>query len=869
MLPLPVKRMHQIWILTFLFCLLLFSSAFAEPVIVKVSLSKNPPLVFTADNGKPSGIFIDIIEHIADEEGWTIQYVQGTWKECLGRLERGEIDILMSVAYTKERDLIFDFTSEPVFNNWGRVYAYPGSKIESIVDLEGKKVAGVRGNILTRKFVELLDSFDIESEVIEVDDYIDVFRVTQAGEVTAGLVNRVNGLKFESAYEVEKTSIIYSPIELFFATTKGRNAEIRAAIDKNMKLLKQDHGSVYYRSLDRWFGKYEPFKFPDWLKWVIGSLAGFSLLLSGMIVFSRFQVRKRTSELLSSNKELETEITERKRVENELKKHRDHLEQLVDERTGEISKTNKKLIKEMKERDEAEKALLESEAKYRTLFELSADAIMLARADGEILDVNLAMPRITGYSKKEIKELGEVKIIAPEVLEDTINDRTSQVEERGWFNVETLWVGKDGSRIPVSVLGKTMEISGDTLFEVIGRDITQRKKAEKEKQNLEEQVRQSQKMEAVGQLAGGVAHDFNNLLTAILGYSDFLVTDPGLDKVQKKYIGEIKKAAERAAALTHQLLAFSRKQMLEPKVLNINSLINDIQKMLLRLIGEDIYLTSKLDPEIGMIKADPGQIEQVVVNLGVNARDAMPNGGKLKLETKNVYIDEENAKDHADLTPGRYVMFAVSDTGHGMDKDTMKQIFDPFFTTREKGKGTGLGLSTVYGIVRQSEGQIFVDSDLKKGTVFRVYFPRVDKVEKDTEDVFGESKSLKGNETILLVEDEEMVRNLIYESLENFGYNVKKAENGNKAINYCKKNIEMPIHLLITDVIMPDMSGKELVERLDGEHLGLPVLYISGYTGDAIGKHGVLEEGVNFLQKPFTPQVLAKKVREVLDLKSV
>jgi signal transduction histidine kinase/CheY-like chemotaxis protein len=379
----------------------------------------------------------------------------------------------------------------------------------------------------------------------------------------------------------------------------------------------------------------------------------------------------------------------------------------------------------------------------------------------------------------------------------------------------------------------------------------------------EEQLRQSQKMEAVGQLAGGIAHDFNNLLTAITGYSELTLRRLQAEDPLYRNIVEIKKAGERAASLTRQLLAFSRKQVLQPKVLALNSIISDVEKMLSRLIGEDIELRTVLEPQIGNIKADPGQIEQVLLNLAVNARDAMPHGGKLTIETGNVYLDEGYADQHLAVNPGHYVMLSVSDTGTGMDEKTQARIFEPFFTTKEAGKGTGLGLSTVYGIVKQSGGNIWVYSEVGQGTSFKVYLPRVDEGAQDYKRSAEPEDALQGTEMILLAEDEEMVRKLAREVLEMYGYKVLEAANGGAALLICERH-EEPIDLLITDVIMPEMGGRELATRLSQIRPEMKVLYMSGYTDDAIVHRGVLDEDANFIQKPFSPQTLASKVREVL-----
>jgi PAS domain S-box-containing protein len=380
----------------------------------------------------------------------------------------------------------------------------------------------------------------------------------------------------------------------------------------------------------------------------------------------------------------------------------------------------------------------------------------------------------------------------------------------------------------------------------------------------EEQLRQSQKMEAVGKLAGGVAHDFNNLLTAITGYSDLSLRRLEEGHPLRRNLLEIKKAGERAATLTRQLLAFSRKQMLQPKVLDLNSVVADMFKMLQRLIGEDIDLLSSVDYTLGQIKADPGQLQQVLMNLCVNARDAMPHGGKLTIKTSNIYVDKEYSQRHVSIQPGDYVLLSVSDTGSGMDAETQARIFEPFFTTKEQGKGTGLGLSTVYGIVKQSGGNIWVYSEVGGGTTFKIYLPRFDKViEAEPERVTSEADSA-GTETILLVEDEEVVRNLTSEALRESGYNILEAKDTQHAIALCRE-FEGEIHLMLSDVVMPVMSGRVLAEVVAPIRPNMRVLYMSGYTDDHIVHHGVLEEGMNFLEKPFTAELLARKVRSVLD----
>ena len=383
-------------------------------------------------------------------------------------------------------------------------------------------------------------------------------------------------------------------------------------------------------------------------------------------------------------------------------------------------------------------------------------------------------------------------------------------------------------------------------------------------QQLEEEFRQAQKMEAVGRLAGGVAHDFNNLLTIITGYVELTLDLLEAESPLRSHLGEVLKASERASGLVRRLLAFTRRQSMEPQVVELNAIVRSTEKMVRRLIGEDIEVVTLLQPDLGPVRTDPAQIEQVIINLSVNARDAMPNGGKLIIETINMDLDQAYADSHAAVAPGPYVMLSVSDTGTGMDANTRAHIFEPFFTTKEKGKGTGLGLATVYGVIKQSGGNVWVYSELGMGTTFKVYLPRVLASTETTPPVAVPVSQPQGSETILVVEDEEGIRSLVRGILQARGYKVMDAGRPQEALEISKK-FEGTIHLLLTDVVMPQMSGREVAEKINTGRPTTKVLYMSGYTDNAIAHHGVLNPGVPFLQKPFTPHALAQKVREVLD----
>ncbi len=505
-----------------------------------------------------------------------------------------------------------------------------------------------------------------------------------------------------------------------------------------------------------------------------------------------------------------------------------------------------------------EQALRRSEVRYRSLVQTAVYGIYRASLDGRFLDVNPALIGMLGYGDAlEVLALDPQKDVFVDAAEYTrLVDEFRRTGRMDGFEVR--WKRKDGAIITVRISGRAVA-GGDEpsdVLEAIAEDITERRV-------LEDQFRQAQKMEAVGRLAGGIAHDFNNLLMVISGYTEVLLyhLNPGHPLHTKAEA--IQQAADRASTLTRQLLAFSRKQLLELKVIDVNSIIADMERLLTPLIGEHIELTTSLSPDVSCTRADAGQLEQVIMNLVVNAKDAMPHGGKVCIRTASVALDNSYRPENTFIKPGPYIMISVRDNGQGMDRETQARIFEPFFTTKEKGKGTGLGLSTVYGIVKQSGGYIFVQSEPDRGTVFTIYLPQVEEQSENARSVPVSSTAAGGSETILLVEDEDSVRQLVRETLESRGYHVLEAANGAAGLAIAASHPE-PIHLIITDVVMPGMSGHELVQQLLSTRPAIKSLYLSGYAEDTFANAKPSDPPKAFLQKPFTLQNLARKVREVL-----
>ncbi|MEO7931744.1 MAG: response regulator [Chthoniobacterales bacterium] len=537
---------------------------------------------------------------------------------------------------------------------------------------------------------------------------------------------------------------------------------------------------------------------------------------------------------------------------------------VLKERLSRLAPAVRRAMRETDERAkrcQVESELEASEQSFANAFEYAPIGMALASPDGQFLKVNRSLCETVGYSEAELLSRTFQDITHAEDLEADMEHMRQLLEGKTrFYQMEKRYLHRDGRAVTILLsVSLVRNPLGEPLYFISQiQDITANKQ-------LEAQFVEAQKMEVIGQLAGGVAHDFNNILAVIMGYGNLMMLELAPDGFPRKCAEEIQQAAERAVALTRQLLVFSRKQTVQPVVLDLNRVIEDLDKMLRRLIDENIELTILPVPEIGHIKADAGQVGQVLMNLVVNARDAMPNGGKLKIAASNVTLGEDKARNQPGMEPGDYVLLTVSDTGTGMTDEVKERLFEAFFTTKPKGQGTGLGLATCQTIVKQSNGFIAVESRLGQGTIFRVYFPVVEQPLTISAEQLMEGPLPRGTETLLLVEDEPSVRHLAASVLEAQGYTVLRANNGQDGLHMAREHKGEPISLVVTDVIMPRMGGKVMAEWLQATYPDIKILFTSGYTDDAIAKHGVLETGVHFLPKPYTTSILIQRVREMLD----
>ena len=958
------KRRACIAALCFILTML---SGTAEGQIVRVCTYDGFPLTFRDASGKSSGLFVDIVNEIAGKEKWSLAYRHDTWENCLNAARNNDVDLLVAIADTEDRRRYVRFNRETVLVNWGVLFTSRDSSIKSIIELQEKKIAVLRGDVYVRPLSDLLNGFGIKVHYVDVSSYDTVMSMLEAHQVDLGLANRIYGAFAQSRYRVQSTPIVVHPVELKFAASMDAPSMLCDVIDRHLKEWKEQENSFLKKAFSRWLQyPLETPKEAAFRRYFYAALGG-AFILALLAILLRKQVGQKARVIQEVHGQLTDAETQRQAAEAALAEAEDWYRAIFQkaddtlfilDEAGKILECNPAATRMFQIRSddffgrtpmdfsptlqpdgsfshERGRALLEAvlagcpqrfcwqhkkadgeifdaEVQLSLLFQKGEARILASVRDvshqkaletererhqkyletvldgipvalfvidlkGHVVFWNRMCETITGISKpavlgrpldlKPILEGKDLPIPAMLLLQMTPEEFLQNHPE--WkaqplpFHSEgiqltgKIWVHGEKHYMSV-VAARLRDVNGHLLGVVqCARDITH-------EIQMQKQLLHSQKMEAVGKLSGGIAHDFNNIVTIILGYCDLIRKKADLDPMIRRRVDEIEKTAERASNLTRQLLAFSRKQIMQPVALDINRLIESLAKMLERLVGEDIHIHRQLDENVWPIWADPVFIEQILLNLVVNARDAMPSGGKLTIQTSNLSLTKSRDAGLFTILPGEYVSLRVRDTGHGIAPEVQPRIFEPFFTTKPEGRGTGLGLATVYGVVKQLGGYILLESAVGKGTTFDILLPRTFQNPKEKQQELTEITPVDagGRQTILVVEDEEALRDMIQEVLSGSGYETLTASSGAEALD--KVRHVPDIDLVITDVVMPEMNGVTLNREITRYAAQTPVLFISGYADEQLAHRGILLPDVRFLAKPFTAEQLLRVVREVL-----
>lgn len=774
---------------------------------LKIGVYQNNPKVFVAPDGQAEGFFVDITEEIARRNHYSLQYLPGSWSDHIERIEAGEIDVLLDVSYLDERAERFRFNKIPVIESWIQPFSLAGGKIKKLEEFRGRTIAVIRGSTQERYLTEEIRSkLGVECRILSLEDYSDMIHAVQTAEADLFLGDRFFLFSSDKPEEIVPSPIVLRPRGLYFAFRKGLDERVVAAFDETLFSLKNNGDTVYYRSFNRWFNYSKDRSSPLFTLMLV--LFPLALLVLGAVIVWNQQLHRQV-------------------------------------------------------RRQTEK-LAESEQRFGFMVKNSNDMLVIIAEDGRQKFVSPVARRVTGYSVEEL-EVPFWELIHPDDLETVLkawDQCLSHPEKailvqyrhrhnaRGWIDLEA--VAQSYLSHP-AIEGVIVNV----------RDISERKEAEQEKERLQAQLIHAQKMESVGRLAGGIAHDFNNMLSVILSNAELGMMKETRDNPLYRRLAEIKRAAVRSSDLTRQLLSFARKELTVPRTISLEDSIGQMMDMLRRLIGENIVLNWLPGDSLWPVRIDPSQLDQILANLCVNARDAIGGSGGIVIRAENRVVDDSFCRDHPFFKTGEYVLLTVCDDGAGMDEETCKVIFEPFFTTKQPGQGTGLGLSIVYGIVKQNSGYILVESRPLRGTCFSIYLPRSDKNGATSEPDLPDS-ARRGSERILLVEDEPMIVEIASAMLEALGYRVVTAEKPKTALELAEKSGE-PFDLLLTDVIMPEMDGPELAGRIAGLLPGIRTLYMSGEPARAVVGDGPEGNKVFFIRKPFTIDELSVTIRRVLD----
>jgi PAS domain S-box-containing protein len=787
---------------------------------VKVGVHQNTPLTFIDENGKVGGFFIDLLESIADKENWEIEYVQSSFSECLSNLESGRIDLLGAIAYSESRGKLFDFTYESVFTNWGQMYINNITDIESIIDLKGKKVAVLQGDIYFENLRELVNQFGIQCRFIEAFEYEDVLKLVEIGRCQAGLVNQIYGIQHERNYDISKSSILVSPKKIYWAVPKGKNQNLLYALDRHIRKLKSDEQSVYYEAINKWFGTGVKSKLGRWFKWVVISVLSLLSLFFTSSLILRIQVKSKTKELVIKNEELTEEIKNRKQVEE---------------------------------------ALRDSEEKYRNLFNNAQVGLYRTRiSDGKFVEANDAIARMFGY--KDRADILDAEYLTADHYVDpgTRENLLAILREHGEFrNFEARLYRKDRSAAWLRYSGRIYPEKG--YIEGVATDI-------KEEKRLEKRLLQSEKMEAVGTLAGGVAHDLNNILSGLVSYPELLLMDIPEDSPLRKPILTIQDSGQKAAVIVQDLLTLARRGVAITEVVNLNDIICDHlespEHEKLKSFHPGIEFEVNLAPNSLNILGSSVHLSKTIMNLLFNAAEAMPDAGTITMSTSNQYLDRP-VRGYEDVQEGDYIVLSVVDSGVGMSEEGLARIFEPFYTKKVMGRsGTGLGMAVVWGTVKDHNGYIDVQSKEGKGTAFTLYLPLTRKKIAKDESLLPIEGYLGKGESILVVDDVEKQREIATGMLQKLGYSVTSVSSGEEAVEYMKNN---SADLIVLDMIMDHgINGRETYERIIQFRPNQKAIIASGFseTGDV---KAAQELGAGqYIKKPYTLEKIGIAVRDEL-----
>ncbi len=812
-------RKYALFIISLFFIQLIALSPAAHMETVRVGVYQNTPLTFIEENGKVKGFFIDILESTASKENWKIEYVQSSFSECLSNLKSGRIDLLGVIAYSESRGKLFDFTYESVFTNWGQIYINNKTDIESIIDLKGKKVAVLQGDIYSENLRKLVNQFGIQCRFIEAFEYKDVLKLVEIDRCQAGLVSQIYGLQHERNYDISKSSILVSPQKLYWAAPKGKSQNLLYALDRNIRELKSDEQSIYYEAINKWFGIGVKSRLGKWFKWIIiSSLSLLSFFIIASLIL-RVQVKSKTKELLVINEEL---------------------------------------MEEIKSREQAEEALRDSEEKYRNIFNDAQVGLYRARiSDGKFVEANDALARMFGYEDRA--DIIDAEYLTADNYVDTGTREKllALLSEHGEFrNFEARLYRKDRSVAWFRYSGRIYPEKG--YIEGVASDITEEKR-------LEEQLLQAQKMKAIGTLAGGVAHDLNNILSGLVSYPELLLLDIPEDSPLRKPIMTIQDSGKKAALIVQDLLTLARRGVAITEVVNLNAIIDNYlespEHEKLKSSHPSIDFEINLDPDLLNILGSPVHLSKTIMNLLHNAAEAIHHAGEIIVSTSNQYLDRP-VRGYEDVQEGDYVVLRVVDSGVGMSEEDLARIFEPFYTKKVMERsGTGLGMAVVWGTIKDHNGYIDIESTSGRGTRFDLYFP-VTRREPAEKRVAVSIDKFMGNEKILVVDDIKEQREIASEILTKLGYSVTTVASGEEAVEYMKEN---SADLLILDMIMdPGMDGLDTYKQIIQIHPGQKAIIASGFSETSRVREAQRLGVGKYIKKPYTLEKIGMTVRDEL-----